>query len=108
MNRKIFLLAALAAVLTACHSVPKPKPIPTGSLAAFQKKAEAFNEVVTVPTFETTPDEVATTVTNVIASGNAALDRIGRLKPGEVNFTNTIGRSMTLAIRFKRPKTGWN
>ena len=83
-----FFILVLAAA--GCTSVPKPRPIPTGSLAAFQKKAEAFNEIVTVPTFETTPDAVAATVTNVLATGNDALDRIGRLKPGEVNFTNTI------------------
>src|ERR1035438_7269272 len=83
-----FFILVLAAA--GCTSVPKPKPIPTGSLAAFQKKAEAFNEVVTVPTFETTPDAVAATATNVIAAGDAALDCIGRLKPGEVDFTNTI------------------
>ena len=59
-----FFVLVLAAA--GCTSVPKPKPIPTGSLAAFQKKAEAFNEVVTVPTFETTPDAVAATATNVI------------------------------------------
>jgi Zn-dependent oligopeptidase len=83
-------LAALAVVLTACHTVPQPKPIPTGSLSEFQKKAEKFNTVVTVPTFETTPEAVAATATNVIAAGNAALDRVGQVKPGEVNFTNTI------------------
>ncbi|MGD0206722.1 MAG: M3 family metallopeptidase [Verrucomicrobiota bacterium] len=104
MNWKIFLLAALAAVLTACHSVPKPKPIPTGSLAAFQKKAEAFNEVVTVPTFETTPDEVATTATNVIAAGNAALDRIGRLKPGAVDFTNPIRALDDIGYSIQTPE----
>ena len=90
MYWKTLLLLVPAMVLTACHSVPKPKPIPTGSLTDFQKKAEAFNTVVTVPVFETTPDEVAATAANVITAGNAALDRIGGLKPGEVNFTNTI------------------
>jgi Zn-dependent oligopeptidase len=96
-----FFILALAA---GCTSVPKPKPIPTGSLAAFQKKAATFNEVVTVPTFETTPDEVATTVTNVIASGNAALDRIGRLKPDEVNFTNTIRALDDIGYSIQTPE----
>jgi thimet oligopeptidase len=104
MNWKIFLLMVPALVLTACHSVPKPKPIPTGSLAAFQKKAETFNEVVTVPTFETTSDEVAATATNVIASGNAALDRIGRLKSGEVNFTNTIRALDDIGYSIQTPE----
>ncbi len=79
-----------ALTLTACSSVPKPKPIPAGSLEKFQQRAEKFNEVVTVPPFETTPEEIAATAGKTIADGNAALDRIGRLKPAEVNFTNTI------------------
>src|ERR1017187_9477781 len=90
MQLKFIWLLILVFSIAGCAGVPKPKPIPTRSLAAFQKKAEKFDEVVTVPTFETTPDAISATATNVIASGNAALDRIGRLKPGEVNFTNTI------------------
>jgi thimet oligopeptidase len=70
--------------------IPEPKPIPTGSLAEFQQRAEQFNEVVTIPTFETTPEEIAATANQVIADGNAGLDAIGRLPAGEVNFTNTI------------------
>jgi len=80
----------MAATLTACSSLPKPKPIPTGSLEKFQEHAAKFNEVVTLPTFETTPDAVKVTVEKTIKDGNAALDRIGQLKPGEVNFVNTI------------------
>ena len=80
----------MSAIIAGCSIVPKPKPIPTGSLESFQQRAAQFNEVVTVPTFETTPAEVAATATNLIAAGNAALDRIGRLTPAEVNFTNVI------------------
>lgn len=80
----------MAATLTACSSLPKPKPIPTGSLEKFQKRSEKFNEVVTLPVFETTTNEVAATADRIIADGNAALDRIGQLKASEVNFTNTI------------------
>ena len=104
MYWKTLLLLVPAMVLTACHSVPKPKPIPTGSLTDFQKKAEAFNTVVTVPVFETTPDEVAATAANVITAGNAALDRIGRLKPGEVNFTNTIRALDDIGYSIQTPE----
>ena len=62
----------------------------TGSLADFQKKAAQFNSVVTIPTFETTANEVAATAKNIIATGDAALDRIGKLGAQEVNFTNTF------------------
>jgi len=65
--------------LNAFAEVPKPKPIPTGSLKKFEKRAEKFNAVVTVPPFETTPEQVAATANKVIADGNAALDRIGQV-----------------------------
>jgi thimet oligopeptidase len=95
----------LALIATSCTSAPKLKPIPTGSLAAFQKKAEAFNEVITVLTFETTPDAIAVTVNNVIAAGNTALDRIGRLKPEEVNFTNTIRALDDIGYSIQTPES---
>jgi thimet oligopeptidase len=96
------LILALAAA--GCSSVPKPKPIPTGSLGEFQKKAEKFNEIVTVPAFETMPDAVAATATNVIAAGDAALDCIGRLKPGEVDFTNTIRALDDIGYSIQTPE----
>ena len=90
MRLLIVPLVLLAATLTARSDVPTPKPIPTGSLKKFEKRAEKFNSVVTVPPFETTTNEIAATADKVIADGNAALDRIGALKPDEVNFTNTL------------------
>jgi thimet oligopeptidase len=79
-----------AVVLTACNQI-KPKPVASGdSLSEFQKRAAKYNSVVTVPTFETTPSEIATTVSNTIAGGNAALDRIGKLGASDVTFKNTI------------------
>ena len=83
---------ALAAVLTSCSTMKKfcPCAAPADPLAAFQQRAAKYHSVVTIPTFETTPDAVKATVDKTIADGNAALDRIGQLKPGEVNFINTI------------------
>ncbi len=60
------------------------------SLADFQQAAAKFNSVVTVPTFEKTTNDVAATVAQTIAEGNAALDTIGKLTPAQVNFTNTF------------------
>jgi thimet oligopeptidase len=90
MQLKFVGLPILIFAIAGCSSVPKPKPIPTGSLEKFQARAAKFNEVVTVPTFETTTDEVAATANKTIADGNAGLDRIGQLRADEVNFTNTI------------------
>jgi len=62
----------------------------TASLADFQKAAAKFNSVVTVPTFETTTNEVAATVAKTIADGNSALDTIGKLTAAQISFTNTF------------------
>ncbi|HEY9509219.1 MAG TPA: M3 family metallopeptidase [Verrucomicrobiae bacterium] len=69
---------------------PEPAVIPRESLGAFQARAAQFNSVVSLPSFETAPEQIQSTVTNAIRSGNAALDRIGQLAASEVNFTNTV------------------
>ena len=79
----------MATSLTACVCLKHPAS-PSDALAAFQARAAAYHSVVTVPTFETTSNEVQATVTRAIAEGNAALDRIGKLTPAEANFTNTV------------------
>jgi thimet oligopeptidase len=90
-----FLL--LAGLLAACSSVnPAPggmnhKPVAQeDSLTKFQKLAVRFNGVVGVPAFETTTNEIQASVKQTIASGNAALDRIGKLGPRKVTFNNTV------------------
>ncbi|HUI06339.1 MAG TPA: M3 family metallopeptidase [Verrucomicrobiae bacterium] len=80
----------LAGLLTSCTSVNRA-PAPTSdALKEFQERAVRFHSVISVPTFETTTNEVYASVTQAIASGNAALDRIGKLGPHEVTFTNTV------------------
>jgi Zn-dependent oligopeptidase len=88
---KYLTCAALLTALTGCSTLQKicHRP-PADPLAAFQERAAKYHAVVTVPTFETTPEAVAATVEKTIADGNAALDGIGHLQPGEVNFYNTI------------------
>ena len=90
MQLKFIWLLILFFSIAGCAGVPKLKPIPTGSLEQFQKRAEQFSEIVTVTAFETTTNEIATTLTNTIAAGNTALDRIGGLATAEVNFANTV------------------
>ena len=68
----------------------KPTPIGQGNLMAFESGTAKFNSVITIPTFETTTNQIADAVTKAIADGNAALDRIGKLSASEVNFTNTV------------------
>ena len=59
-------------------------------LTKFQELAAKFNDVISVPVFETTTNEVQATVKQTITDGNAALDRIGKLGEREVTFKNTV------------------
>src|SRR4051812_2839399 len=91
MRWKTISFLAMASFLAGCSSVaPKPAAPTTGNLQQFEARAAQFNSVVTVPTFETTTNEITTAVTNAIKVGTAALDRIGKLSPGEVTFNNTV------------------
>lgn len=84
---------ALLTALTGCGTVQKVwvwHRHPADPLAAFQQRAAKYHAVVTVPTFETTPEAVKATVDTTIADGNADLDSIGQLRASEVNFVNTI------------------
>jgi thimet oligopeptidase len=87
----------MASLLAGCRSgsnnssvARQPTPIGEGKLQQFQARAANYNSIITIPTFETTTNEINLAVTNAIAEGNAALDRIGKLSAGEVNFTNTV------------------
>jgi thimet oligopeptidase len=106
MFRKLIPLIIPAFLMAGCSSVKeKPGHAPAtsasppaqsttataaGSLPAFQKRAAEHHAVVSVPSFETTTNEIRATVTNTIAAGNAALDRIGKLTASQVNFDNTV------------------
>ena len=91
MRWKIFCFLAGASFLAGCRSVsPKPTPIAEGNLNQFMSRTAQFNSALAIPTFETTTNEINSTVKKTIADGNAALDRIGKLSAGEVNFTNTV------------------
>src|SRR5882724_962365 len=92
---RLLLAASLlsACLLTACHTCCHVPPLPAARndfMKEFQARAAKFNAVVSLPQFETTTNEIAATVKATIAGGNAALDRIGALKPGEVAFANTV------------------
>jgi len=83
-------LTVLLATLVGCTADRSTSRPPADPLAAFQARAARYNSVITIPTFETTPEAVQATVEKTIAQGNAALDAIGQLRPGDVNFQNTI------------------
>jgi len=99
---KSLTVTALLAALTGCGTVRTIWFHPaTDPLAAFQQRAAKYHSVVTLPEFETTPAAVQATVDQTIAAGNAALDAIGQLRAGEVNFHNTIRELDDIAYRFQ-------
>jgi len=59
-------------------------------LAPIKEKAVAYQSVLSVPPFETTPEAVKESMEGAISAANAALDDVGRLKAKEVSFENTI------------------
>jgi thimet oligopeptidase len=93
MHWKLLLLFAVTFCLAGCRSV-EPKTAataPADALREFQKRAARYNSVISIPSFETTTNEIRQSLANTIAAGNAGLDRIGVLNPGDVTFTNTVG-----------------
>ncbi len=80
----------MAATLAACSTVKKSCCTSSDLFTDFQNRAAKFNSVVTLPHFETTPEEISATANTTIAAGNTALDLIGKLSAGEVTFANTI------------------
>ncbi len=84
---------ALASILAGCRTVshaPEPVPIAEGNLQEFVSRAAKFKSTITLPTWETTTNEIDSAVKKAITDGTAALDRIGALSAAQVNFTNTV------------------
>ena len=85
-------LIVLAAVLSGCGSAgPKPAARPEAdALREFQKRAARYNSVITIPSFETSTNEIQATVVRTMKAGDAALDRVGRVSPREATLQNTL------------------
>ena len=89
MYWKCIPLLGLAVLSSAVTTLAQPTN-EAGLLRAFKRRAAKFDCVITVPQFETTTNGVRFAVRQTIAVGNAALDRIGALKPRQVTFENTV------------------
>jgi len=86
-REKLFIVMTLSLINSSLAAEPKATP---KTLAALQKEAEKFGSLLALPQVETMPQQIKQSVSNTIARANAALDRIGQLKPEQVNFKNTI------------------
>jgi thimet oligopeptidase len=92
MSLKIVPLFAAAVLFAGCSTVKlqSPATAPVDALQEFQLRAAKHDSVVSVPSFETTTNEIQATLTNTLTTGNAALDRIGKVDSGTVTFKNTL------------------
>ena len=77
MRWKNLLLLVLVGCVFGCDTGPKFST--TASLSAVQERAGRYKSLITVPLIETTPNQIRAPLTNSIAKGNAALDRVGAL-----------------------------
>lgn len=78
--RSVFLLALPTAAFAAQLE----------SLESIQHQAAAFHAEIRVPTFETSPDQIAANTKAAIASGDAALDQLARQDPKTATFDSTF------------------
>lgn len=90
MHWTLLLLIAATSILSGCTGPAPARSTAPVSLGSVQRRAAAFHAVVTLPTFETSPQEIAATAAECITKGNAALDQIGKLEPREVTFETTV------------------
>ena len=69
-------------------------------LSEFEARAAKFKSVIQLPQFETTTNELRTSLQRTIASGNAALDALARLDSKSVKFQNTVGALDNIAYEI--------
>ena len=89
MSWKLKQTLLCGVLICAASSLAQPASQPD-PLREFRRRAARFNAVITLPQFEQTTNGVRAAVRQTIAVGNAALDRLGSLKPREVTFDNTV------------------
>jgi thimet oligopeptidase len=88
---KLSTTAATFSMLAACSTPSNSTTASkTKTLADFQATATKYHSIISLPGWETTPAATTNAVDKTIAEANAALDQIGKLAPGQVNFRNTV------------------
>ncbi len=67
-----------------------PSPAEPRTLADYQRAAEKFNSIISLPDFETTTNAIGRAARQTVTNADLALDQIGKLQPSEVTFDNTV------------------
>ncbi len=83
---RFFVLCTLLSFV-GCKTKPNSSSV---ALSQLQRRAAHFGASITLPVLETTPAQVKSATEKIIADGNRALDRIGKLDPAKVTYMNTI------------------
>jgi thimet oligopeptidase len=81
------LLASCAAPDRHSPSVQSPEP---QTLADYQRGAGKFNSIISLPDFEDTTNAIGRSARQAMTHADLALDRIGKLRPSDVDFDNTV------------------
>src|SRR5215471_18819353 len=89
MNWKFMLLSVMVAVPMTLHTLAQAAG-EADVLRDFEQRATKFNAVITMPHFETTSNEVRTTIKQTIAAGNAGLDKLASQDTHKLTFNNTV------------------
>src|SRR5262249_37069744 len=90
MYGKFLRLVSVTCLMTALTLSSAETSASAAGVREFQERASKYNSIITLPRFETTTNQVASTLKQTITNGNAALDKIGALQPKAVSFKNTI------------------
>lgn len=90
MNWKTITLTSMTSLSLTCTPGVTAAASALKTLRDFDSAAQKAGVILSVPEFETQPEQVRRSVDAIIAQGNAHLDEIGRRAIGEVTFENTI------------------
>jgi thimet oligopeptidase len=70
------------------------------ALSEFETRAARFKSAIHLPQFETSSNEIQTSLEQTIASGNAALDALAATDARKATFQNTAGAMDDIAYRI--------
>ena len=99
MNWKLIYFISLL-VLPAVFSSVAASSAASDSLAQFEARGAKFKNVIRLPRFETSTNELVATLKQTMAAGNSALDAVAALDPAKATFQNTAGALDDIAYQI--------